>query len=68
MLRFEIETEDADWWINVYENDCGLGQIYRSIFTGDILFTSSECGCSAYELTLIANKMKELEDANTKAN
>ena len=44
MLRFEIETEDSDWWINVYENDCGLGQIYQSIFTGDILFTSSECG------------------------
>lgn len=68
MLRFEIETEDADWWMRVYKYDCEMGQIYQSIFTGDYLFTSLECGCNADELVLIANKMKEMENARTKTD
>lgn len=68
MLKFEIETEDADWLVGVYIHDCRIGEIYQSIFTGDYVFVSSKCGCNADEIILIANKMKELENARTKTD
>ena len=38
MLRFEIETEDADWWISVYKNDGELGRNWtETITSADLL-------------------------------
>lgn len=73
MLKFEIETEDADWWMNVTrENnsyDKNIGNISRSIRGSHCLFAPEDCVClSVEEMITIADKMKEMEDANTKAN
>lgn len=71
MLKFEIETEDADWWMNVVrENnsyDKTIGNISRSIQGAHYLFAPEDCVCfSVEELITIADKMKELENARTK--
>lgn len=65
MLIFEIETEDADWWVEVWKKNAGwLGNIAPDYTDGRILkFTpsSKDCQFDADELIAIANKMKELE-------
>lgn len=73
MLRFEIDYEDADWWINVARDnklyDKTIGNISLSIQGTHYLFAPEDCVClSAEELTLIADKMKGLENARTKAD
>lgn len=73
MLKFEIETEDADWWMNVVrENnsyDKTIGNISRSIQGTHYLFAPEDCVCfSVEELITITDKMKGLENARTKAN
>lgn len=71
MLKFEIETEDADWWMNVIRDnnsyDKNIGNISQSIQGSHYLFAPEDCVClSVEELILIADKMKELE--NVKAD
>lgn len=71
MLKFEIETEDADLWMNVVrENnsyDKTIGNISRSIQGTHYLFAPEDCVCfSVEELITITDKMKELENARTK--
>ena len=73
MLKFEIETEDADWWMNVVrENnsyDKTIGNISRSIQGTHYLFAPEDCVClSVAEMIAITDKMKELENARTKAD
>lgn len=65
MLKFEIETEDADWWMNVTrENnsyDKTIGNISRSIQGTHYLFAPEDCVClSVEEMIAITDKMKEL--------
>lgn len=67
MLKFEIETEDADWWMNVIRDnnsyDKNIGNISQSIQGSHYLFAPEDCVClSVEELILIADKMKELEN------
>lgn len=67
MLKFEIETEDADWWMTVVrENnsyDKTIGNISRSIQGTHYLFAPEDCVCfSVEELITITDKMKELEN------
>lgn len=73
MLKFELETEDADWWVNVVRDnksyDKTIGNISLSIQGTHYLFAPEECVClRVEELILIADKMKELENARTKTN
>lgn len=64
MLTFEIETEDADWWVEVWaKNSKWLGGITRDFTDSKKLkFTpsSKDCQFDADELIAIANKMKEM--------
>lgn len=73
MIKFEIDYEDADWWMNVVRDnssyDKTIGNISRSIQGTHYLFAPEDCVCfSVEELITITDKMKEMEDANTKAN
>jgi len=73
MLRFEIDYEDADWWMNVVRDnssyDKTIGNISRSIQGTHYLFAPEDCVCiNVEEMIAITDKMKEMEDANTKAN
>ncbi len=73
MLRFEIDYEDADWWMNVVRDnssyDKTIGNISRSIQGTHYLFAPEDCVClSVEEMIAITDKMKEMEDANTKAD
>lgn len=73
MLRFEIDYEDADWWMNVIRDnnsyDKNIGNISRSIQGTHYLFAPEDCVClSVEELITIADKVKELENARTKAD
>lgn len=73
MLRFEIDYEDADWWMNVVRDnnsyDKTIGNISRSIQETHYLFAPEDCVClNVEELITIADKMKELENARTKAD
>ena len=65
MLKFEIETEDADWWMTVVrENnsyDKTIGNISRSIQGTHYLFAPEDCVCfSVEELITITDKLDEL--------
>lgn len=67
MLKFELETEDADWWMNVVRDnksyDKTIGNISRSIQGTHYLFAPEECVClSIEEMITIADKMKEMEN------
>lgn len=70
MLRFEIETEDADWWVEAWKKNAGwLGNIAPDYTDGRKLkFTpsSKDCSFDTDELIAIATKMKELENDRTK--
>jgi len=73
MLRFEIDYEDADWWMNVVRDnssyDKTIGNISRSIQGTHYLFAPEDCVClSVEEMIAITDKMKELENARTKAD
>jgi hypothetical protein len=73
MLRFEIDYEDADWWMNVVRDnksyDKTIGNISRSIQGSHYLFAPEDCVClSVEEMIAITDKMKELENARTKAD
>lgn len=73
MLEFEIDYEDADWWMNVVRDnnsyDKNIGNISRSIQGTHYLFAPEDCVClSVEEMIAITDKMKELENARTKAN
>lgn len=67
MLKFEIDYEDADWWMNVVRDnnsyDKTIGNISRSIQGTHYLFAPEDCVClNVEELITIADKMKELEN------
>ncbi len=71
MLRFEIDYEDADWWMNVVRDnssyDKTIGNISRSIQGTHYLFAPEDCVClNVEEMIAITDKMKEME--NVKAN
>lgn len=73
MLKFEIETGDDEWYMVVVRDnnlyDKIIGNISRSIQGAHYLFSPEECVClSVEELITIADKMKEMENARTKAD
>lgn len=73
MLKFEIEVEDADWWVEVIRDsnsyDRHIGNISCSIINTRYLFSPAECVClSLDEMLSITDKMKEMENARTKAD
>ncbi len=73
MLRFDFDVIDADWYIDVVRDnksyDKIIGNISRSIQGSHYLFSPEECVClSIEEMIIIADKMKEMENARTKTN
>ena len=60
MLRFEIETEDADWWTNVYKYDTKVGVIYHHLCEDKYLFRPLDYNFGVEDLTIIAGKMTRL--------
>lgn len=73
MLKFELETEDANWWLNVARDnklyDKTIGNISRSVQGSHYLFAPEDCVClSVEEMIAITDKMKEMENARTKAD
>ena len=73
MLKFELETEDANWWLNVARDnklyDKTIGNISRSVQGSHYLFAPEDCVClSVEEMIATTDKMKEMENARTKAD
>lgn len=73
MLKFELETEDANWLLNVARDnklyDKTIGNISRSVQGSHYLFAPEDCVClSVEEMIAITDKMKEMENARTKAD
>jgi len=73
MLRFDFDVIDADYYIDVVRDnnlyDKIIGNISRSIQGSHYLFSPEECVClSIEEMIIIADKMKEMENARTKAD
>ncbi len=73
MLKFELETEGANWWLNVARDnssyDKTIGNISLSIQGTHYLFAPEDCVClNVEEMIAITDKMKEMENARTKAD
>lgn len=73
MLKFELETEDANWLLNVARDnklyDKTIGNISRSVQGSHYLFAPEDCVClNVEEMIAITDKMKEMENARTKAD
>ncbi len=73
MLKFELETEGANWWLNVARDnklyDKTIGNISRSVQGSHYLFAPEDCVClSVEEMIAITDKMKEMENAGTKTD
>jgi hypothetical protein len=68
MLIFTLETEDADWWIEVWGRDSRwLGNISRDMLDDwrlKFMSSSKDCWFEAEELVAIADKIKEMRNAN----